>query len=81
MYKYVFNVGDLICCPRKQVEDMWGTCIIISTGVVKTRFQNGKNFYYYNIYSPVRKTTIQMPATVLEESWYIPGNEKALTNG
>lgn len=81
MHNYIFNIGDLVCCPRKQVETMWGTCIIIGTGSVETSLPGGKNFYYYNIYSPVRQQTVQMPVVVLENNWYVPGNEKVVKDG
>lgn len=76
MYNFTYDIGDLVCCPRKHVQDMWGTCIVLGSGSVNSHIPGGKNFYYYEIYSPVRQQTVQMPAVVLEQSWYIPGNEK-----
>lgn len=75
-HNFIYKVGDLLCCPRKHVQDLWGTCIVVDMGCVQSHLPDGKNFYYYNIYSPVRGQTVQMPVVVLEDSWYIPGNEK-----
>lgn len=74
-----YNVGDLVACPRKTVEDMWGICIVLGSASVDNPMKE-ENLTYYTLYSPVRNNIISMPQRVLEESWYLI-LDKGQTNG
>ena len=65
-----YDIGDLIACPRKAVEDMWGICIVLGTGSVDNPMKE-ENFIYYKLYSPTRQNTIQIPEKVVDKHWYL----------
>lgn len=66
--KWKYDVGSLVCCPRSNANDTWGTLFILVR--VKTQ-----TIMYYECYSQKANRIISMPKKVLEHNWYEPGEE------
>ena len=71
-WSWKYEVGDLVCAPRKNTDGIWGSLIIVQRVVTAT-------IKYYECYSQNSNRIISMPKRVLEEGWYVPKEESKTT--
>jgi len=64
-WSWKYEIGDLVCAPRANTDNVWGTLIITKRVVTAT-------LKYYECYSQKANRIISMPKNTLEESWYVP---------
>ena len=64
-WSWKYEVGELLCNPRANTDDVWGTLIVMKRIITST-------VKYYECYSQKANRIISMPKNTLEESWYVP---------
>lgn len=60
-----YEVGDLLCNPRTNTDNVWGALIVIR--LVK----NTAKWGWYECYSQKTNRIISMPKDTLEKGWYV----------
>lgn len=71
-WTWKYEVGDLVCSPRRNTDDIWGTLLIMNRMVAATT-------KYYECWSQKANRMISMPKNTLEEGWYVPQEENKET--
>jgi len=64
-WSWKYEVGELLCAPRHNTDDVWGTLIVVKRVVTST-------IKYYECYSQKANRVIDMPKDTLEKGWYVP---------
>jgi hypothetical protein len=64
-WSWKYEIGDLLCCPRGNADNVWGT-LIVTKRIVKSTIK------YYECYSQKANRVIDMPKKALEKGWYVP---------
>ena len=64
-WSWKYDVGELVCSPRSNTDDVWGSLIVMKRIVTAT-------IKYYECWSQKANRMIDMPKDTLEENWYVP---------
>ena len=68
-WSWKYKVGDLVCSPRSNTDDVWGTLLVMKRMVTATT-------KYYECWSQKANRMISMPKKTLEVGWYVPKEGK-----
>jgi len=71
-WSWKYEVGELLCNPRANTDDVWGALIIVKRVVTST-------IKYYKCYSQKANRIIDMPKDTLEKGWYVPAQKNKTT--
>ena len=71
-WSWKYEVGELLCSPRHNTDDTWGTLIIVKRVLTST-------IKYYECYSQKTNRIISMPKDTLEKGWYVPEEKDKTT--
>jgi len=67
-WSWKYEVGDLVCSPRKNTDGTWGSLIVVKRITTET-------IKYYECYSQKSNRIISMPKDTLEKGWYVPAEK------